>query len=220
VPPAVLSRQVESIVAWKRRHFVDVSLYDATSDLGVPTVYSFECAPHASEPAQLVACAAGGDLATAAGRAVKESVSTRLALERFAAGVGRDGPDFGRFESAAALMGRPELRSSFDFLDADPARHDGDGASTGWSDKTPRGQLRALLTRLERIGAHAFVVDLTTPYSRARGRYVVRAVVPELQPFSPDPFVRYRGHPRLYQGFPGHPPVDETALNPDPQPFA
>jgi ribosomal protein S12 methylthiotransferase accessory factor len=219
VPPDALDPEVQRVIAWKRRHFIDVRLYDATSDLGVPTVYDFEWAPHSAHAAQLVSAAAAADIPTAARKAVRESIGAQLALERAGSVVGRDGPDFERFETAAAFMGRRELRSSFDFLDADPAGREGDGARSGWTDTSPRGQLRALLARLQQIGAHAFAVDLTTPYSRTRGRYAVRAVVPELQPFSAHPFVRYRAHPRLYQAFPSHPPVDETELNPDPQPF-
>jgi ribosomal protein S12 methylthiotransferase accessory factor len=52
--------------------------------------------------------------------------------------------------------------------------------------------------------------------------WVVRVIIPALQPLSFSYRARYLGHARLYQAprLMGHPVREEADLNPWPQPFA
>lgn len=212
--------RVRSVVEFKRRNFTNVSLFDATTDVGVPAVFYVERAS-LSEVSQVAGCATGFDLASAAARVVKESVAQRIAMQRFRDGADeRDVLDFRELESGSALMSRRELASSFDFLDQPGDRISGPPLEASTDDPS-RSRLDALVSALARVGAHVYVVDLGTPHSRACGRQVVRVVIPELQPFSHNPFVRYRAHPRLYTRFGTMTPVvPEEHLNPDPCPLA
>jgi ribosomal protein S12 methylthiotransferase accessory factor len=68
----------------------------------------------------------------------------------------------------------------------------------------------------------AYVVDLTTDEALRCGMYVVRVIIPSLQPLSFNYRARYLGHPRLYLAPKtlGYPVLPESELNEWPQPFA
>jgi ribosomal protein S12 methylthiotransferase accessory factor len=64
-------------------------------------------------------------------------------------------------------------------------------------------------------------VNLTTREAQAAGLWVVRVIVPALQPVTFRRVAQYRGHPRLFSAplAMGHFVHAEVDLNPWPQPF-
>lgn len=212
------SSLLEDVLAWSERHFVDTYLFDATSNLGVPTVYCLQVAQFDAKMRQAVSCATGRTIASAAESALLEALRYRLpGLELPDA---KDPGDFSDITDGAAYMGRPEHAEAFDFLVA--------GAHLRIAPPPPAlpehsaEALAQITGNLAANGMRAIAVDRTPRELAVAGLTAVCIVVPELQPMSLLPRARYLGHPRLYEaprlmGFPSYP---EEELNPWPQPFA
>ncbi|WP_051471145.1 YcaO-like family protein [Patulibacter minatonensis] len=195
-------------------------LFDGTTDLGIPTVYSLELSPHDDHLAQMVMASTTLDPQDGVVKVSREGASARIALS-----VPRPMPDtpeeFTNVFHGASWMGHRDRRGEFAFLQESTGRRklsELPSIATG----TPEGDLRAVLGRLEGAGMEAFAVDLTTDEADAVGFRVVRTVVPGLMPLSFARQAQYRGHPRLYEAPPrfGHEAHPESLLNASPQPFA
>jgi ribosomal protein S12 methylthiotransferase accessory factor len=198
---------------------VRVELFDATTDLGIPTVYAVSVAPAHPTCRTVVACATGLDPQVAAAKAISETVSVRIALQ------GDEAPDdvhdFTGVSDGAIYMAAPERAAAFDFLMNSPARRrlsDMPVLSGG----DPAADLRLVLDRLDACGLDSFLVDLTPDEALRAGMTVVRAVIPGLLPLSFTYRSRFLGSPRLYEAplRMGHPSRPEAELNTWPQPFA
>jgi len=197
-----------------------IRLFDATTDVGIPTVYGVSIAPDHPRLRTVVSCATSLDPQTAAAKAICELVSVRIALEDDEPSAG-DVESFTGVSDGATYMCLPERTSAFDFLLGSPARRrlsEMPSLSTG--DAT--ADLRLVCSRLAGCGMDAYVVDLTTDEALRAGMTVVRAVVPGLQPLTFHYRARFLGHPRLYEAPArmGHPVRPEAELNAWPQPFA
>jgi ribosomal protein S12 methylthiotransferase accessory factor len=199
---------------------VETLFFDATTDLGIPTVYSLDLSPHNQVLGQLVMCNTSVDPTDSVAKIIRESASSRIAMQ-----VPRPRPehvdDFLHVFHGASYMGEPQRRPEFDFLVDNPARvplGDLPRLATG----SPEGDLDALVDRLSAAGADVVAVDCTTDEARDVGFTVVRVLVPQLVPLSFTHRARYLRHPRLYAApaAMGHPVHSEADLNPLPQPFA
>jgi ribosomal protein S12 methylthiotransferase accessory factor len=194
-------------------------LFDATTDLGIPTVYGVEVAPEGSS-GTAVMCATDLDPARAIAKALREGAAGRVAV-RMAPPVSSPVEDFQAVWEGAAYMARAEHRGAFGFLLGSSRRVAApDLVSLGTG--TPAGDLRLLVDRLADHGLDVVVVDLTTDEATRAGLWVVRAVIPGLQPLSFSHRARFLGHARLYDApvRMGHRSWAEPDLNPWPQPFA
>ena len=195
-------------------------LFDATSDVGIPTVYSVHVSPASATCRTMVMCATSLDPARAAAKVLREAASARIALEvPRAAAANWD--DIATVYHGAIYMGSPERADAFRFLLDSPARRrfaDLPVLETGDHEQN----LALVVDRLVRLGFDAVAVDLTTDEALRAGMRVVRVVIPQLQPLSFRYRARYLGHRRLYElptllNLPSRP---EPELNPWPQPFA
>lgn len=204
-----------------RDGFVEYRFYDATSDIGVPVVYAVVLSDHNDELAQLVMCASGPDPADVVRKIYREAASSRIALQ-----AGREAPDdprdFTDVMHGAVHMGRPDKRSSFNFLLERPRPTCRLRDLPRLDLRTPAEQVDWLVARLAGIGAEAIAVELTTSEARAVGFRSVRVLVPQLMPLSFVHRNRYLAHPRLTSGpaAMGLTAFPEPRLNPEPQPFA
>jgi ribosomal protein S12 methylthiotransferase accessory factor len=193
-------------------------LFDATTDLGVPTVYGVDVAPSTFGTA--VMCASDLDPERAIAKVRREAASGRVALS-MAPPVGSRVEEFQTVWEGAAYMASPERRGAFGFLLGSSRTipsSDMESMATG----TPDGDLTALVERLGARGVEVVLVDLTTDEAARAGLWVVRAVIPALQPLSFNYRARFLGHPRLYEAplRMGLRSLSEAELNPWPQPFA
>ncbi|GIE88188.1 YcaO-like family protein [Actinoplanes regularis] len=199
---------------------VTIQLFDATTDLGIPTVYGVSVAPNHPTCRTVVSCATSLDPQVAAAKAICETVSVRIALHGEQP-PGDDVRDFSGVSDGALYMCAPERAAAFDFLLDSPARRrlsDMPTLSTGDS----AADLRLVLGRLDACGLDSYLVDLTPDEALRVGMTVVRAVIPGLLPLSFKYRARFLGHPRLYQapGRMGYPTRPESQLTDWPQPFA
>jgi len=207
-----------------RRSLLDAHFFDATTDVGLPTIYSVQALEAHPTAARFVSCSSEFDPMDACAKIVREAASGRLMFEeerQLPAAI----EDFMALEEGAAYMGRAEHRAAFDFL-----LHSGrsrelaqvGAAATDARALDDTGRLRWLLARLQSLGMEVAVADMTTDELRSKGLWVVRAVIPQLMPMSTYHRARFLGHPRLYD-YPkaaGFGALSEHDINPFPQPFA
>lgn len=194
-------------------------LFDATTDVGIPTVYCLQLAEGHPHLSQIVNCATSFSAAAAAAKTMSEIAAARTAFQTV-----RETPpeigDFTQLTDGAFHLGRPEMRDAFDFLlEVDCMRQLDELEIDAPGDDN--GRLRYLLDRLADLEMDAYAVDLTTDEVREAGLWVVRVVIPGLLPMSSIQRARFLGHPRVsrYLGDPANGPVD-SLVNPHPQPFA
>lgn len=202
-----------------RRHFVEPYLFDATTDLGVPTVYCLLVAEHDARVRQVVGCAAGRTLVGAAEKALGEALSVRASLH-----FGQSPDSFAQYAGVAdgaRYMAAAERAEAFSFLTRNPqARR---AAPTGGElPAEPDKALRELVGRLGERGMQVIAIERTTRELREVGLTSVNVVIPDLQPMSLAPFAQFKAHPRLYDApsAMGYPVRSKEELNPWPQPFA
>ena len=149
-----------------RSEAVRTYLFDATTDLGVPTVYGVEVAPSTFGTA--VMCATDLDPQRAIAKVRREAASGRVALS-MAPPVGRRVEDFQTVWEGAAYMASAERRGAFGFLLGSSrtiASSDMESMATG----TPDGDLAALVGGLAARGVEVVLVDLTTDEAARAGR--------------------------------------------------
>jgi ribosomal protein S12 methylthiotransferase accessory factor len=215
-PPAILSRNLGRL----RQSLLQHHMFDATTDMGVPTAYAVQLLDGHPHLAQYVNCATEFSAAGACAKTIREGAPARPVFEdgyRYPDNIA----DFVELHDGAAYMGRPEMRSGFDFLLNTPNRRVlADMEVDVGTD--PAERLRFLLGRLREKGMDAVAVDLTTDELRELGVWVIRVVIPGLMPMSPNYRARFLDHPRLYE-YPeraGYGRLHEDQINPLPQPFA
>ncbi len=199
---------------------VQQHFFDATTDIGIPTVYSIQTAPYNESLAALVMCSTELDPAMAIAKVIRESAASRIAMQRPHAIPGQ-WEDFSSVADGAAFMGRPEQMRAFDFLLHSNRRRRLSEMPDLTSGDAKQDLVR-LIRRLKARDMEIFAVDLTTDEALRGGMRVVRTIVPALQPLSFSHCARYLGHPRLYSAplRMGYAACDETKINPWPQPFA
>lgn len=215
-PPAALGPNLARLnQSLLRHHF-----FDATTDMGIPTVYALELLDGHPHLAQYVNCATDFSAAAACAKTIREAAPARPVFED-GYGYPADVRDFSALHDGAAYLGRREMRHEFDFLTGSGFTRRLEDVEIG----VPQGRgarLRYLLQRLRAMNMEAVAVDLTSDELRELGVWVVRVVIPGLMPMSTHYRGRFLGHPRLYEYArkAGRPDFCEDHVNPAPQPFA
>jgi ribosomal protein S12 methylthiotransferase accessory factor len=212
--------EAREIIQWLTRWDARTYLFDATTDVGVPTVYCVLTTGSGDRAAQLVSGATDFDVRAAVLKAVLE-VSGLRAVIHAARQRPRRYADHASVLDGATVMAHRARRRAFSFL-LDDLEHRPVSEPGGPGSATAAGQLRLVLRRLDALGMSAFAVDLSTREIEEAGLAVSRVVIPQLQPMSLRPLAQYRGHPRLYRGPAGMgmPVRPESRLNPYPQPMS
>jgi ribosomal protein S12 methylthiotransferase accessory factor len=217
VPPQYFPDSVRYLCESSRRQFIDTFIFDATTDIGVPTAYCVQVARHDERARQVLGCATRRNFADAAEHAVLETLQVRDT-------VFSDCPEsvreFGSIGDGARYMARPERTAAFDFLlkgaeDRAARPSDGIPQSTGEA-------LDWIKSRLGSMQAQVIIVDRTPDELADLGLTALCAIIPSLQPMSLVPQAQYRAHPRLYEAprLMGYRSLPEEKLNPWPQPLS
>jgi ribosomal protein S12 methylthiotransferase accessory factor len=227
LPPVAaheISDNCKMLLRWAEDHFLRVLLFDATTDMGVPTVYCLVIAENDLQVRQQASCATGISLAAAAEKCVLDACAFR---DRFGSPpppetikIKTDPRTFTSITDGARYMELAEHASAFEFL------------VDGYADRVPlerpalplnpEHRLCALIDIVRDHGLQAIAVDRTTSELAAVGLTAVCVVIPDLQPMTLQPLTRFRAHPRLYSApaLMGYRVLPEAELNPWPQPFA
>jgi ribosomal protein S12 methylthiotransferase accessory factor len=195
-------------------------LFDASTDIGISTVYGMQITPAHPQLHTVVTAASNPNPRHAVEKVMRELAACRIGL-LLTEPTETDPDKFQGVFDGACYMGRPDRASAFEFLTDDRDRvHLAKLASCAAGSTAQT--LSLLLGKLNRAGHEAFAVDLTTDESERAGLWVVRVLVPTLQPLTFAPRTQFRAHPRLYDApaAMGHPVQAEADLNPWPQPAA
>lgn len=220
---SLLSNSDEVTMALRTNSADEMHLFNATTDLGVPTVYGVSVSPYNPRIRQVVVAVTSWDFDSAVIKLVREAISCRIALEHRR--LERTDPEkFYEVHDGALYMAASDRSSAFDFLlddslglrgSAQPARtlkREADGAEA----------VRWLLGILRDRDMSIYAVNMTSREVSDAGMFCVRVIIPQLMPLSFVHSAQFRGTPRLYSapanmGYDVH---KEEDLNPWPQPFA
>jgi ribosomal protein S12 methylthiotransferase accessory factor len=219
-PPAHPSASLAAVLARLARSTVDHRAFDATTDLGIPTVLGVQLDDD-PERDLFVSAATALDPEVAYEKAIREASPGRAVL-RGAPPCPPDVRDFTALTDGAVHYGRTRRRDDFDFLLRAPATTtlQAMAAAAGpTADGPEAAQLEFLLGRLRAAGMDPVAVDLTADEVREAGLWVLRVIVPELVPISFVHRARYLGTPRLLARA-GAGPAAPPTVNPHPLPFA
>jgi ribosomal protein S12 methylthiotransferase accessory factor len=225
LPPVAageLNASCRTMLRWAEDHFIRVVLFDATTDIGVPTAYCLLIAEHDAKARHMVSCATGVTLGEAAEKCVRDGISFRDHFGEMPdlGTMKMDPRDFTTIADGALYMGLAEHASAFDFL------------VDGYEDRVPQersalprdpaDRLHLLIGTAAAKGMQVVAVDRTTSELAAAGLTAVCVIIPDLQPMTLKPLIRFRAHPRLYSApvLMGYRALPEAELNPWPQPFA
>lgn len=197
---------------------VHTCFFDATLDLGVPTVYGVQIAPSNKHATTLLSCSSNSSIVKALAKAVRDMVLISAAF-RNVRPLPESWDDFCDPMHGATYMAHGDRRHAFDFLLHSPNTRKLSDMMRAESQEEP---LQRMLKILKSKAMPCYAVDLSTDEAVRSGIRVVRVIIPGLQPLSFRYRARYLGHPRLFEaprqmGFPSLP---EEELNDLPQPFA
>lgn len=229
IEPATLPPVCRDLLQRFRSVGIDVHLVDITTDVEIPTIVSVGLSPATNSPALAIAAASDPAPAAAVTKSLEELAHTR----KYAKQIMRHTPPV----TCDVARGHPDVtdqRQHLRFYCPQPARA---LAEFVWSSSERRAfsdivdrtcgttraaELASIVESFLRLGFEPVLCDLTTPDIRDLGLYVMRAVVPGMQPL----FMGYRnralGGKRLHavaqtQGCRAHEGCIED--NPYPHPF-
>ncbi len=194
--------------------------FDATTDVGIPTIYGLQVSQTNDRVATLVSCSASLNPVTAVAKVMNDMAAVREAF-RMPRPVPDRAEDCEQLFQGANYMAQRDKSGCFNFLR-------GSGKARALSElpslemKDERKTLASILALLRSKGFTVYAVEISTDEALRAGMRVVRVIIPELQPFSFHYRAQYLGHPRLYNApkLMGYPVLEESQLNHWPQPFA
>lgn len=196
--------------------------FDMTTEVRVPSVFCVVSSD--SYPHLVVSASCRGDPAAACAKALDEIVAMRLALSRPHTQLEPDRvpAEVHRLEDHARLYAGGAGAEAFNFLLENPALPpisfqtfvDGDW----WDSCSDMSELAYFARRLRDLGLTVLWTEVTAPEMADAG-WVVKVVVPEMVPLSPDDRVRWLGTRRLLSRM-GATEASISLVNPYPHPFA
>ncbi|MGF7050659.1 ribosomal protein S12 methylthiotransferase accessory factor [Paenibacillus sp. DS2015] len=194
--------------------------FNATTDLGIPTIYAVQRTKHNKQLANMVMCTTELNPEIALTKIMREGASCRAALQNNQPPA-KEVDEFINVIDGATYMGLPENSQAFDFLVESVEMQEYSSMKnleTG-SDKL---DLQFLIKHLESLGHEIFAVDLSTDESERAGMKAVRVIIPTLQPLSFSHRARFLGTNRLYKAVEkmGYGLRTEAQITTYPQPFA
>lgn len=203
---------------------IEQYFFDATLDLGIPTIYALQLHPNATVAALVMAATKLNPL-DALIRVMEEAVPSRIAISNWLNQANQADPhdfrSFTRLEDGASYYAHIERVSAFDFLlNHSHERLLSEIRSVEHGDAETN--LQFLLDVCRKNNLDVFVADITTPAAQQVGMVAVKVIIPQLIPLAVNHNLRYTASPRLYDvprrmGYPVH---EKNQLNPNPQPFA
>jgi ribosomal protein S12 methylthiotransferase accessory factor len=198
--PAAAGAEVDEISAWYRDRHITVHLFDATTDLPIPSVLCVVESPYDQRVAQVIGSATGFDLRATTLKAVLEATLLYAALAERTR-LPRRYRDVVEPVVNSAYMARASRRPAFSFL-LDGAEDRPLSLPVGRGFASTEQELGYVLDLFRTRGMAVYATDLTPREVEAIGCTVVSVVVPALQPASLKPLVQYRAHPRLRHDHP------------------
>lgn len=197
--------------------------FDATSDIGIPTVYAVETDMHSDSLRNVVMCDANLDPRESVRKILRELAASRLGLASYRPPP-EDPAEFTTVYDGALYMGKAARSAEFDFLLNSSTNRPCVHVDTLVRHECTSAvdELRYLVRVLGEADMEVYVVDISTRESELAGIFVVKVVIPALMPLSFVHSARFLRHPRLIDGpkAMGYAGRTIDTVNPMPQPFA
>ena len=175
--------------------------FDATTDLGIPTVLSVQTSRGHPYCALSVSCATELSPERAQFKALREACGGRTHMNR-PYNIPSNINDFAALTDGAHYYGLGGHQDAFQYLLSRPRRSTTlacmEARTLPGSNNTDQDRLAFLIERLRELGLDAIAIDLSTDEVRGAGLWVVRVIIPKLMPISFVHRARYLGTPRLY----------------------
>ncbi len=182
----------QEVISAIESSLLTVELFDATSDLGLPTVYARSYGDEPNYRGNVVAVASHLDPLLAAQKALLEAVQMQVML-RLAPPAPTDLQEFSQVTDGAMFMSDARRAKEFDFLKNGKAL-----PLSGMRSAIPGG-VGAVVRHLASQGCELYVVDLTTSELKRLGLWAVRVLAPSLQPLSLFSWLQFKDSDRLRQ---------------------
>ena len=201
---------------------LDYRFFNATSDIGIPTIYGLRIAPNSTSAHTLVACATSLSPQEAVAKVIRDFSAACVSF-RSVRRIPSNWDDFTAVHHGAVFMAHASRNEAFDFLtEQQESQMLMDVPLLAQFAPDRFDTLRKLLAHLRAKNLDVFVVDLTTDEAFRSGLKVVRVVIPQLQPLPYRYLARYLGNARLYEAplNMGYTVRHESQLNRWPNPFA
>ncbi|HEC2228749.1 TPA: YcaO-like family protein, partial [Staphylococcus delphini] len=174
--------------------FINTKFYNATTDLGIPTLYCYQRAYHNNKVHNMVVCSTELDPVIAYRKILREAASLRIGLQN--SSVKRENPsDFIDVMDGALYMAKANEQSHFNFLESNQTIDISNikNLSTGNS----KSDLNLLIETLKNKGHEVIVIDLTCDEVMRSKLKSVRVIIPSLMPLSFSYKSRFLGTQRI-----------------------
>lgn len=224
LPVPLVGRETTSdllatLTGWATRHFIQPSLFDVTTDLGLPTVYCVLQSEHSTRLRHVVSAGTARTLTRAAEKALLETIVVREFLRLIDQPPPATLDEVESHTDGSRFMAHADRAGAFDFL-LSGAEQRAPVPRNELPDD-PRSALAELADVFRERDMPVAVVDRTPTELAKVGLTGVSVSIPDLIPMSGSPYAQFTAQPRLYtapvrMGFPAH---GEEELNPWPQPF-
>lgn len=208
IDPTKLAADAEDLRVRLARRGLTFRLFDATTDVGIPTAFCVLYGPPETIPSVAVGAATHASMSEAASKALIESAHTFYWIHtRSRGGLPRfrdDYADVTSLDAHSLLYGHPSMREKLAFLTGDvPDAVQVCKAALRREEspevkRRPAKDLARCTSALRRLGLEAVVVDLTPSDVEELGFVVVRVVVTDLHPLWGGHAVRCLGGRRLH----------------------
>ncbi len=198
--------------------------FDATTDLGVATIYAVLVAPNGALRTMVMSATRTNPL-TIPSKIMDEAAASRIGIEHALhqplAFDPKNYYSFNRLFDGAVYYAEPATAHAFDFLFEQPRQRPLHELPV-LAHADPVVEAQRLIETFRARQLEVIAVDLTLPVLREVGLRAIKIVAPQLMPFSCHYSARFWGTPRLYStpaqmGYKVH---SEAELNHYPQPFA
>jgi ribosomal protein S12 methylthiotransferase accessory factor len=213
--------EVQRLLAECRLHRIDLTVFDITSDFGIPT---FLAIVRSIGPGYPVYASTRADydsdraIAHLIIDALKVGMFTPLTESEVATAARHDFP-VRTIRQRRAFWSNPRNATGADFLFGGPTRTP---PRNEHSRADHREKFNCMVSALKSAGIATYLIDVTSAFARREGLHVLRAIAPGLCPLYLDERYRCAGISRLYRapqllGYAGA--RNEAELNPIPHPL-
>jgi ribosomal protein S12 methylthiotransferase accessory factor len=208
---------------WLLVNRVDLVFYEATTDIGVPTIYARRHCPAHPTSVNVFGCSSSLDLCAALGKAAREAIMIGHALDANPHQPPKSTLDCRHLVDGAMMMMRPDSTDAFAYLD------DAEKVTLGelLTPALPHGtsakaQLDWVIRRLKEEDQPVYLTDISCDEILDAGLRGFRALIPGLMPLSFVHRSRFLASPRLAQmhGYWSLAGTLEQRISPWPQPFS
>lgn len=216
-----LNSEIIEIIETSNQTHRPITIFVHLGEFGIPTFYAIRRNPNNFQLGTVVGCSTNFNINEGILKAISEVFSVEIALEEIIKqkAIPKKAEDCIKIHDGALYTGQSIYNSAFDFLLQSPYEVT---YSEILQDKKDFASAKELINHLIDKHLDIYLCDLTLDDIRDVGIHVIRAIIPELLPFSCIMKARYLGSKRLHSIVKSYYQENfhESDINSFPQPFA